>query len=410
MKKVLSILFVLIGLVWLNSCSSNREIVKKDGQGNILINQNFLSSIEGSSLDKPYYYSTDSSWLADMRLNDQVWELEPNSSDYATALEMEDSSFFIFQADIDETDKIVEVPWLAGITKEPQLRLLGKDDYPVFRTKEAIAGLGAYNPVKFIIRAVKMGPWHDKYLNIEDRYARDSRYVISWDKDAFPNVKYVQQANKLSGEATLKLTVKDGETIEFKETKSKSKESRKKLIEAGNNEAIIDIREGEYVQLCDDQGKGIKINPLKKDDLELEGLTAVNFALLNEDWLKITVPPDPVAEIIKTEPDKPEVVDDDWESFDQSRLGPMRYAKMKNYVESGYIRVKTEDLVKDDGQFISRSHKELALWCIDNKVIGINPRTGRQMSSFLIEPSILKEAAPDLYQRYKGNIHFPKLK
>jgi hypothetical protein len=408
MKKVLSILLILVGLVWLSSCASDREIVKKDGQGNVLVSQDYLNSIKGSDPNKDYYYSTDSTWMSEGRLNDKVGILEPGSDNYDVAYEMEDSSFHIFQVELDEANKIVSIPWLAGITEEPQLEFLKKDYHsgPLANKKEAIAGLGAYNPVKFIIKYTPMRSRNDNYDDVNDRNSVNSRGIVSWDKDAFLGVKYVKQAKKQSGEATLKMSVKEGETIEFKETKSRAQETGSILVEAGGGKATVDVSNGEYIQLCNEKGDGIKSNPLKPDALELIGLKLVHFAMLDEDWLQI----DTVAETINTDLNKSEEIDNDWESFDQSRLGPMRYAKMKNYVQSGYIRVKTEDLVKDDGKFISRSHKELALWCIDNKVIGINPKTGKQMGSFLIEPSILKEVAPDLYQKYKGSIHFPKLK
>lgn len=337
MKKVLSLLLVLASLFWLSSCSGSREIVKKDGQGNILVSQDFLSGIEGSDLNLPYYYSADSNWLVNRRLNDQVWELEESSSDYVLATAMEDSSFFVFQADVDNADNVTKVIWLAGITKQPRLRILERNNYltPVAKketeeVEETIAGVREENVIQFIIRSEKMGPKHDKYYNVEDRYAKDERFVISWDKDAFPDVEYIKQM------------------------KDRSDDINEVMVEAGSNEAIVDIRKGKFIKLCwkiGGQETSVKINPYKEKDLILDNLVAV--AVGKDYWLKIVIPP-VEKKIINEDDASNDPADQEFTNIkkrpancDSRKKSLSRYSLKQKYPE-GYCLVDVPELEQDE--------------------------------------------------------------
>lgn len=273
MKNLLIILIIVAGLTWLNACSSSQEIVKKDGQGGVDASTGFLSKIEGSNPNQPYYFSTNYNWLKNKKLDGYVGSLDNYSADYMKAEAMEDSSFNIFQVDVNNADSVLRVAWIADITREPQLRLLSKDEYPDKTSGETVAGVNEETVKQYIIRAMPMGPWHDEYSDIEDRYAKNTRFVITWDKDAFPDVQYLKQ-------------IKERASV-FNEV----------AVAKGDNEAIVDIRKGRYIQLCwKVNGKeiNVKVNPYKESDLILDGLVAVP---LNKDyWLKIigTEPQEPV--------------------------------------------------------------------------------------------------------------------
>lgn len=386
MKKLFFLIILIsLSLIWLSGCAGTRDIVKKDGQGNVLVDQNFLGSIEGSNPNNPYYYSSSSAWLKKGRLDNQVWEMENGPSDYALAAEMEDSSFYVFQADIDDQDNVERVAWMAGITKEPKIRILERNNYPVSpdssdQDGKTIAGINEDAVRQFIIRSVKLGPENDEYYNVEDRYAQDSRFVVSWDKTAFPKVQYLKQI------------------------KDRASEYNIVPVEPGSNEVVVDIRKGRYIQLCwKVNGKEITVNvdPYKEKDLILEGLATI---ILGKDyWLKIIVPP--ITEKIKEDG----ATDADWKPCDLNlcNLRPMRYAKMSNYVKTGFIRLSTKDLISSDCRWINMRYQRAIEWYINDGALGYDPATGKPMGSFVTSPGKLKELSLDLYEQHKHSIHFP---
>lgn len=334
MKKVLIYwLALIVGLGWLNSCASVPEIVKKDGQGNVQVYQSFLNSIKKGNSNEPYHYSSNPNCLANGKLGSDVYDLEKASDDYALAEGMEDSVFYAFQTKLDDAKNVSELLWVFQVTAEPMVdwdflgreNLLGmvvKDE-----KKEAVGGMSEEIVKQYIIRAVRMGPWHDKYLNVDDRYAKDSRYVITWDKDAF-YVEYLKQTNEYTAEITQTSPVEDNETIEFKQTRRIPGEITKVGVVPGENEAIIDIHKGSYINLCQEvngQEIAVKINPYKEKDLILDGLVAVTFG--KEYWLKIITQPVPEK---LAKPEKPAVRENKVFDF-EGKISPIISPVKKTY-------------------------------------------------------------------------------
>lgn len=358
-------------------CSADMAVVKKDGAGNVLISKEFINSIENSQVGQPIYYSSDSSWLIRKQLTAHVWELEDYSTDYWQAVEVADSDFWIFQAQVDSRDNLETVMWSAYISDKPALRLLFlkllNENFlaPASQNnrQEAIAGLPISSdvyPTQFFIQAVRLDAGHDRYYNADERYALDSRYIVSWDRRAMPQVDFIRQYN--FGNKLLPST----DTVS---------------VPYGANEVVMDIRRGRHFELCW-RGIGniihtLKVDPLRTGDIILNGLELYQYGgnyLFN----------------IVASQNQFDKSDDNW-----SRLRLMRYAKLENYKTNGFIRVRTVDLLGDE-------HRRAREYYVNIGAVGYNPKNLQVQESFLTDPELLRKLDVKLYEKYKNTIQIPK--
>lgn len=379
MKKVLIFWLLLLALVWLASCSSPDPVVKKSGNKRIGISQAFINDIKGNDVNRPIFYSSNLDWLTNKRLDDQVWQIGDYTGDYVEAIDMEDSTFWLFQADIDAQKNVKKVLWSAKITDTPALELQS-EDLPS-KDNQTIAGLAPGKKVtRYIISAVPVDSNFDEFTDIENRYALLTRFKLSWDKDAFDNVDEIRQFD---------LSNQDG----LKETSI--------LLISGEHTATIDSRRGLYLQLLAQGSPAIEINDYKREDLETKGnLSLVKFN--GQFYLKLDPTPQVKPPGINETPANSQT-----SSGYLSRLKPMRYAKLSNYAKTGFIRLPTIELLKD-GQLANKNYEAALNWYINDGSLGLNPATGKPMGSFVTSPGKLKELSPDLYEKYKSSLEFPK--
>jgi hypothetical protein len=280
MKKLILLVGLLVA-VWLTSCAGPQEALRNDGEGNVKAARGFLEKISSANPELPYYFSADSNWLTkDNGLNDEsVGELTDEGDEYS-ADGMADSSFQMFQVAQDDNGKVNKILWIANITSQPKLKLLrenlppltNEEDLNKTGTGKALAGLplSGNKVVGFWIRAKKLDSSFDDYTNVDARYGQDTRYVISWDKDALGQTDEVKQYD---------FSNQDGHELNSIKVKP------------GENTAVVDTRSGKHFMLYSQGAPAMEINPLKREDLRLDGLALVRHD--GKFYLEITPPPEP---------------------------------------------------------------------------------------------------------------------
>jgi hypothetical protein len=395
MRKVILALLLVVA-VGLGACSGVREIVRNGEVGNVEVLKDFMNGIAYNNPNEPHYYSTDTNWLGnDGKLKETVMELaEADDEDYQSADETAGRPFRVFQVEINDSGQVARVNWEAYITAEPKLRLMGENFPPKANTEAADKNkknsgrtiAGQNNQVKrYIISAVLMDENFDDYSNVDERYAQNTRYVITWDRDAFPNVDEVRQFDFLNQDQTASESVQ---------------------VAPGDNSVVLDSRKGLYFQLFFQGSPAMEINNWKREDLELRGLGLVR--LNGEFYLKLERVPKPKLKTLNSM--LHESQGDNWQPCESGlcNLRPMRYAILSNYAKTGYIRLQTKDLISSDCRLINMRYFRAIEWYINDGALGSNPATGKVMGSFVTSPGKLRELSPDLYEQHKHNIHFPR--
>lgn len=351
MKKVFLVILALMSVWLMASCSGARDIVRNNGDGGVDVDWLFRQQIDGNNPDLPYYFSADTNWLRQGKLKPSVAELEEDEgSDYGTAPDMEGKPFQVFQVEEDSlTGDVIGVLWVADITAVPTLKLLREGLAPENENEdggETVAGMPIGKVVEYRIRAVPMDENFDDYWNVDDRYAQDSRWVMTWDKDAFPNVDEVWQfdLSNQDGVAPIKLPVAPG-----------------------SNRVAIDSRKGKYSMLYRKGSPAMAINDWKREDLKLEGLDLEK--LNGKYYLKLKAMPilKPLSLLLKEEQENSR--QSPKAKFHRYKARHAHYTLKQKYPD-GYYRADIKDIKCDDSDLyrlcvlagkISKGQKEVII-------------------------------------------------
>lgn len=401
MKKVLGFLLILLALPWLGGCASNQGLVKNGGDGSVEVSQSLFNRLEQNDPNKSIYYTSNEDFLINRRLDqDGVQRIDDYSGEYLKFLKMENQTFWIFQAEIDEADSlsIANFLWIVRFSPDGQYEFLNGDLVSEDNQKETMTGSDeGFVPIESYISAVKMSSTDDKSHNANYRYSKPYLYFISWDTVAFFDVEYVKQAEKRVVFADKKIALKGGETIDYKEEGNLSHENKKTFVGTGsNNEVLIDIRQGNYIQLCktvDGQEALIKIDPLEMEKLKLIGLEAVEFPLLGEYWLKIIEPPDEANSHDKKV--SPTNTKKKHAHHGSRKKSVVKYTLKQKYPE-GYCVVDVPELKSDESKLYDL--------CVSDG--DINPKIDQK--DVIVGFNYLKTHGSDsLYEKYKNKVIKP---
>jgi len=368
MRKFLFLGF--LALLFLVSCAGPQEAVKKDDNGNVLLNWNFLDKkVSGSNPNLNYYYTKSSTILDKGKLReDSVFVLSESEddADYGVVYEMANSDFKVFQVGEDDDGNIVSIPWMASITPEPAFKFFEVNpnfdqDEPVANNEEAVAGIDLSKKVtQFIIRANPMDENYDQYNNVDDRYSKNSRFSVTWDKDALGTTDEVRQFN-FDDSSSLSLPIK-----------------------AGDNSVIIDTLKGKYFMLFSQGQPSFKVNDYKKGDLILEGLSSERKQGVF--YLKIGEAPilKSLNKMLKNS------------KSDDGTKKKRRRLTLKDKYPDGYYEIPVDELMCED-------HSWLYERCVLNRKIS----EGQEI--VIIGKNYFNaRASEDFVKKYKGKHKMPK--